>query len=113
MAKAVQSPNPHLRKPRITAVEARRLFAYDPDTGVVTRRVNINGGGKAGSVAGALFDGRGHLGVLVDYERLYLHRVIWLIVIGEWPVADVDHRDGDPANNRWANLREATRSQKL
>ena len=30
---------------------------------------------------------------------------------GEWCSAVIDHRDGDPSNNRWDNLRRATVSQ--
>lgn len=30
---------------------------------------------------------------------------------GAWPEREVDHRDGDPKNNRWNNLRLATSSQ--
>jgi hypothetical protein len=33
------------------------------------------------------------------------------MVTGEWPQADIDHRDLDPSNNRWKNLRPASRSQ--
>lgn len=30
---------------------------------------------------------------------------------GEWPENDVDHKNRDRSDDRWANLREATRSQ--
>lgn len=38
-------------------------------------------------------------------------RLAWFYVTGEWPPAEVDHRDNDGWNQRWLNLREATRSQ--
>jgi hypothetical protein len=37
----------------------------------------------------------------------------FLYMEGRLARGDVDHRDGDPSNNRWSNLREATRSQNI
>ncbi|MGQ2942919.1 MAG: HNH endonuclease signature motif containing protein [Blastomonas fulva] len=34
----------------------------------------------------------------------------WLLFYGDWPTAQVDHIDGDRANNRICNLRDATHS---
>ena len=46
------------------------------------------------------------------YCRYYLiHRVMWYLKTGKWPKHNIDHRDGDPANNKWKNLRKASNSQ--
>ena len=46
-------------------------------------------------------------------ERVRAHRVVWALAHGHWPQGDVDHIDGDRANNKLSNLREATRSENL
>lgn len=53
----------------------------------------------------------GHLNGTLDWKHYPAHRVIWKIVTGEEPAALIDHKDRDPTNNRWENLREATKSQ--
>lgn len=106
-------PRP-IRKPRnrdlCSLEEASRLLAYDPETGIITWRTDRNPGIKAGDRAGALnghgydqicINGRGHLG----------HRLAWLMTHGIWPAVMIDHIDGDRANNRLCNLREATSAQ--
>lgn len=45
------------------------------------------------------------------HGRVYMaHRVIWKMVLGADP-DEIDHIDGDPSNNRWANLRDVSRAE--
>jgi hypothetical protein len=37
--------------------------------------------------------------------------LIWKMMTGEDPPQQIDHRDCDPSNNRWLNLRKATFGQ--
>jgi HNH endonuclease/AP2 domain len=41
------------------------------------------------------------------------HIVIWVMCHGEVPVDEIDHRNGDPADNRICNLRPATHGQNM
>jgi len=43
--------------------------------------------------------------------QILASRAAWAIVTGEHPKERIDHRDNDPGNTRFANLREATNSQ--
>lgn len=35
------------------------------------------------------------------------HRLAWLYIYGKWPQNELDHLDGNRANNKIANLRDA------
>lgn len=96
----------------VTAERVRELFNYCPETGILTnrvKRVRVQAGSPAGCPGS-----HGYLAVGFDGgpSRL-VHRIIWLWMTGEWPQHQIDHVDGDRKNNRWANLREATRSQNI
>jgi hypothetical protein len=89
------------------------LLRYDPGTGVFTWRVDHNYNAKTGEVAGARFDGGRYWTIGIDGENYLAHRLAWLYMTGEWPPADIDHRNRVGTDNRWDNLRLATPSQNL
>jgi hypothetical protein len=94
----------------LTAERLRELLHYDPDTGVFTwlrvkgRRVRV------GALSGKA-NGGGYFQIGVDGRIYYAHRLAWLYVHGEWPVASIDHVNCDRCDNRLANLRPATKAQ--
>jgi len=93
---------------------ANRLFAYAPDTGIVTRKVNIahQKYAKAGQVVGTLANG-GYLHVQYSPHLYRLHRLIWLLYYGEWPKHEIDHQNGVRTDNRIENLRDVTRIENM
>jgi hypothetical protein len=93
----------------LTAERLRELLHYDPETGLLTWRVS-RGSSRAGDVAEGL-DGRGYRRVRVDRSLYYAHRIAWLWMTGEWPADHIDHINGIPGDDRWANLRLATNAQ--
>lgn len=97
-------------KPRPTIKRLREVFRYNRKTGILSWRVHWSSrvpGDRAGTRGG------GYYWVTLDGVKMLVHRVIWAVVTGSWPIANVDHRDLDGHNNRWRNLREATHSQNL
>lgn len=96
-------------RPQPTA-EALATLQYDPETGAFTWR-DLPGREKwAGKPAGSI-GLRGYLRIPLKGASHSAHRLAWLIVTGHWPTDQIDHINGDRADNRFANLREATNSQ--
>lgn len=86
-------------------------LGYDPDTGIFTRRV-ARGRYPAGSVAGCS-DHYGYQVIRIDDVLYKAHRLAWLYMTGEWPHDDIDHINGQPSDNRFSNLRQASAAQNL
>lgn len=95
----------------ITQERLKHLVNYDHSTGIFTRRVTYGRHDcfKAGVTLGC-DNGSGYLTITLDKSKYYAHRLAWLYVTGGWPKAEIDHRDLNRANNKFDNLREATRN---
>lgn len=90
---------------------------YDVSTGKLTwlefaPKGGVWNGRYAGKPAGGL-NSDGYVTISIDGVRYLAHRIIWLMVKGEWPPSDLDHRDENKSNNRIGNLRPASRSNNM
>ena len=93
----------------ITRERLQTLLHYDPETGFFTWRVS-RGKARTGAVAGTK-DPRGYIRITIDTRMYPAHRLAWLYMNGVMPDNGVDHKNNDPADNRWQNLRGATQAQ--
>lgn len=95
----------------LTANELRERLDYDPETGefwTKPRKIGtIQTFGKtrvpAVTISLQSKDGR--------WRHYYAHRLAYLWMTGEWPVAEVDHINNVSTDNRWENLRAATHTE--
>lgn len=83
---------------------------YDPQTGNFTLKKAIANCHVVGTVLGTS-DDKGYK-VISLFRKMYkLHRLAFLYMEGKLPELHIDHVDGNPSNNTWANLRQATNAQ--
>jgi hypothetical protein len=97
------------RRARITQQRLQEVLHYDPNTGEFRWRQRLSRACQIDAVAGTV--SLRYRCIRIDGRNYTAHQLAWLYVTGEWPSLLVDHRDGDPTNNRWDNLRLATRSE--
>jgi hypothetical protein len=91
-------------------INFRALFRYDSESGCLIRI-------STGKPAGIYFKAKRKAGkpverpygfVDVGPRRYAAHRVVWAVVHGAWPTADLDHINRDTRDNRIENLRLAS-----
>lgn len=98
--------------PVLDAATLRAALSYDPETGDFTwmrRRGRGVRTDRSGQVAGAV-NNTGYVAIQIGARKYLAHRLAWLYVHGEWPVADLDHINGVRTDNSIANLRPASRT---
>jgi len=94
----------------LTQERLKQLFDYNPATGeffwkAPTKRHHP--GGRAGGIDNSY----GYWKITVDGRKYKAHRLAWLHTYGHFPKEELDHINRDRADNRIANLREASPRQ--
>lgn len=98
----------------LSAERVRQLLDYDPETGAFKfkeragdKAFNAKFAGKLAARSSRAKYNR----ICLPEGRFYAHRLAWLYVTGAMPAKFIDHKNGDPKDNRFSNLREADAPQ--
>lgn len=96
----------------LTQIELKELLHYDPIRGTFTwlKSPSATGRVEIGREAGYLHK-KGYIRIGIWKHQYWAHRLAFLYMTGEWPKGEVDHKNKLKDDNRWDNLRRATRSQ--
>lgn len=96
----------------ITQERLKQVLRYNASTGVftwVSKPAARSNRVKVGTEAG-ITNARGYRHIGIDQKKYLAHRLAWLYMTGECPKY-IDHINGVPGDDRWANLRSATMPQ--
>lgn len=96
----------------LTLTRLKDFASYDAETGLFIRNRPTGRWDRfpAGTVIGKA-NRLGYIELRIDGKLYRAHRLAWFYCFGQWPKNEIDHINGNPSDNRIANLREATRSQ--
>jgi hypothetical protein len=86
-----------------SVAELAAAFRYDPETGILYRRLPNGSERHCGSISRS-----GHLRVSVSGHDVGAHRIAWALYHGEFPKLGIDHINCNSSDNRIINLRLAT-----
>lgn len=94
----------------MTQERLKEALSYNKEDGKF--RWNISKvGRKFGKEVGCKLNS-GAIQIMLDYKKYLAHKLAFLYVEGYIP-DEVDHKDGNPSNNCWENIRACTKSQNL
>lgn len=95
----------------ITQERLREVLDYDPETGAFTWLVSNSNRVRVGDHAGCICKKHGYRLIGIDGVVYRASRLAVLYMTGDLPSKTVDHRNLNRLDDRWENLREASRSE--
>lgn len=97
---------------KITQEEIKELLSYDEKTGFFTWIAPTKGNRIKGARAGFQHS-NGYRYIRLKGKDRYEHRLVFLYVTATYPKNEVDHINRNKNDNRFCNLREATRAENV
>lgn len=85
-------------------------LSYEPLTGIFTWVAGTPNSTRSINFDVGYLDKDGYRIIGLLGKRYKAHRLAFLYMTGEMPKNKVDHKDGQPSNNVWTNLRETDNS---
>ncbi len=90
----------------LTRKRLKALLHYDPKTGKWARLADKHYNARKGSEPGFVNKLLNRRIIGVDGKQYYSYRLAWFYMTGKWPSYEIDHKDGNSANDTWSNLRD-------
>jgi hypothetical protein len=97
----------------ITKEELDKILNYNPDTGAFLWNAATGPRAKKGTLAGNISKVDGYVRIHINYKHYLAHRLAILTTYGKLPTYEVDHINGNRADNSLNNLRLSTRKQNM
>lgn len=95
----------------LTQGQLKQRVIYHPETGeFVWLKPNGTRLDQVGKRAGSL-NHAGYIRITIEQKSYMAHRLAWLYMTGAHPENHVDHINMQKNDNRWINLRAATKSE--
>ncbi len=92
------------KNPILSHERVREALDYNPDTGIFVWKINSGYNYLVGTTAGGKPNKQGYSSISLDRVEVTLGRLAWFYVKGEWPERRIRYVNGDPTDNRFANL---------
>lgn len=102
-----KTPYSFCRNNLVSCEELHEQLSYDPETGI-TKWKKRRRGRRFNTEVGYLHP-NGYMTVKINYREHRLHRIIWVLMTGDWVESEIDHIDNNRSNNKWNNLRLSDR----
>jgi len=92
----------------LTQIKLKNILNYNKTTGLFIWKKRLSNRVKINTIAGCVNKTLGYRVITLYGIHYYAHRLIWLYEKGIWPIHQIDHIDGNRANNTFTNLRDIT-----